>query len=133
MFNILFSCIFFVLMIRRPPRSTLTDTLFPYTTLFRSLAVQAPPDRGDFGVEFAVGDAQRLDGAHRMDHRRMVAPAETAADLWVGARRQFLRQIHGDLARPGDRAAATLRGHFRLVERLKTGRESGGEKGGQYW
>src|SRR3546814_13752808 len=28
-------CIFF-LMIRRPPRSTRTDTLFPYTTLFRS-------------------------------------------------------------------------------------------------
>src|SRR3546814_5012107 len=26
-------------MIRRPPRSTRTDTLFPYTTLFRSLAV----------------------------------------------------------------------------------------------
>src|SRR3546814_10631958 len=30
---------FFVLMIRRPPRSTRTDTLFPYTTLFRSMAV----------------------------------------------------------------------------------------------
>src|SRR3546814_1883075 len=30
-----FVCIFF-LMIRRPPRSTRTDTLFPYTTLFRS-------------------------------------------------------------------------------------------------
>src|SRR3546814_20543638 len=29
---------FFFLMIRRPPRSTRTDTLFPYTTLFRSLA-----------------------------------------------------------------------------------------------
>src|SRR3546814_18213504 len=29
------SCFFF-LMIRRPPRSTRTDTLFPYTTLFRS-------------------------------------------------------------------------------------------------
>src|SRR3546814_7686066 len=27
---------FFCLMIRRPPRSTRTDTLFPYTTLFRS-------------------------------------------------------------------------------------------------
>src|SRR3546814_17771331 len=27
---------FFFLMIRRPPRSTRTDTLFPYTTLFRS-------------------------------------------------------------------------------------------------
>src|SRR3546814_1551998 len=29
-------CSFFFLMIRRPPRSTRTDTLFPYTTLFRS-------------------------------------------------------------------------------------------------
>src|SRR3546814_9449759 len=28
---------FFFLMIRRPPRSTRTDTLFPYTTLFRSV------------------------------------------------------------------------------------------------
>src|SRR3546814_993488 len=32
--------LFFFLMIRRPPRSTRTDTLFPYTTLFRSWAVQ---------------------------------------------------------------------------------------------
>src|SRR3546814_1867447 len=32
---------FFFLIIRRPPRSTRTDTLFPYTTLFRSLT-QAP-------------------------------------------------------------------------------------------
>src|SRR3546814_16746715 len=32
-FNLFF---FFFLMIRRPPRSTRTDTLFPYTTLFRS-------------------------------------------------------------------------------------------------
>src|SRR3546814_17043767 len=31
---------FFFLMIRRPPRSTRTDTLFPYTTLFRSLALK---------------------------------------------------------------------------------------------
>src|SRR3546814_13683239 len=31
------SSLFFFVMIRRPPRSTRTDTLFPYTTLFRSL------------------------------------------------------------------------------------------------
>src|SRR3546814_17713241 len=40
-------CIFF-LMIRRPPRSTRTDTLFPYTTLFRSRCARsrtAPADR----------------------------------------------------------------------------------------
>src|SRR3546814_14579502 len=30
--------VLFFLMIRRPPRSTRTDTLFPYTTLFRSVA-----------------------------------------------------------------------------------------------
>src|SRR3546814_5992202 len=32
--------VFFFLMIRRPPRSTRTDTLFPYTTLFRSEAAR---------------------------------------------------------------------------------------------
>src|SRR3546814_1793693 len=31
-------------MIRRPPRSTRTDTLFPYTTLFRSLDPEAKPE-----------------------------------------------------------------------------------------
>src|SRR3546814_11369727 len=37
----LFFYTFFFLMIRRPPRSTRTDTLFPYTTLFRSCPVPA--------------------------------------------------------------------------------------------
>src|SRR3546814_14718732 len=32
----------FFLMIRRPPRSTRTDTLFPYTTLFRSYLFNQP-------------------------------------------------------------------------------------------
>src|SRR3546814_2445798 len=35
---------FFFLMIRRPPRSTRTDTLFPYTTLFRSPRRSPLPD-----------------------------------------------------------------------------------------
>src|SRR3546814_18223458 len=35
------STCFFFLMIRRPPRSTRTDTLFPYTTLFRSFVRSA--------------------------------------------------------------------------------------------
>src|SRR3546814_15854739 len=44
----LFDALFF-LMIRRPPRSTRTDTLFPYTTLFRSLGCMTfgEPDRGN--------------------------------------------------------------------------------------
>src|SRR3546814_18360072 len=38
----------FFLIIRRPPRSTRTDTLFPYTTLFRSWRHRSscPPSRG---------------------------------------------------------------------------------------
>src|SRR3546814_7425969 len=51
------SICFFFLRIRRPPRSTRTDTLFPYTTLFRStrdqtdviLCDQGPPDDGGPG------------------------------------------------------------------------------------
>src|SRR3546814_19245147 len=37
--------LFFFLMIRRPPRSTRTDTLFPYTTLFRSFHPMHWPPR----------------------------------------------------------------------------------------
>src|SRR3546814_21165890 len=36
----------FFLMIRRPPRSTRTDTLFPYTTLFRSVALGEDAEAG---------------------------------------------------------------------------------------
>src|SRR3546814_2189994 len=43
---------FFLLMIRRPPRSTRTDTLFPYTTLFRS-ADEALPGQS---VEHSLGN-----------------------------------------------------------------------------
>src|SRR3546814_10418281 len=45
MFSWLF-IFFFFLMIRRPPISTRTDTLFPYTTLFRSYAGVAQDARG---------------------------------------------------------------------------------------
>src|SRR3546814_7827280 len=41
-------------MIRRPPRSTLTDTLFPYTTLFRSPAAHPAPFRA--GVRWLEGE-----------------------------------------------------------------------------
>src|SRR3546814_14651629 len=38
------SLVFFFLMIRRPPRSTRTDTLFPYTPLFRSEIIRREND-----------------------------------------------------------------------------------------
>src|SRR3546814_15605716 len=51
-----FLIIFFFLMIRRPPRSTRTDTLFPYTTLFRSAAC-------------ILLHAHALSGSHRLPCR----------------------------------------------------------------
>src|SRR3546814_1696140 len=52
---VVFSHVFF-LMIRRPPRSTRTDTLFPYTTLFRSLEqVRRGPVEADLALLHEVG------------------------------------------------------------------------------
>src|SRR3546814_4251669 len=56
---------FFFLMIRRPPRSTRTDTLFPYTTLFRSRdsfagsspIIHAPHSRMLRAMRAAIEDA----------------------------------------------------------------------------
>src|SRR3546814_6284217 len=65
--------LFFFLMIRRPPRSTRTDTLFPYTTLFRSalgLRRCLPEDRGE-GAQHPPWRPARPgngDGARRQPH-----------------------------------------------------------------
>src|SRR3546814_13604407 len=71
-------------MLRRPPRSTLTDTLFPYTTLFRS------------GVELGVDDVLRIP---RQIHRRV---AEEIA-------RQFLQRMLLDGDRQPGREAVVRR------------------------
>src|SRR3546814_10779412 len=66
-------------MIRRPPRSTRTDTLFPYTTLFRSLPVEAAVDpprqcgpvaRVAQRVEFAPPPPRRPARPRRCGRRR---------------------------------------------------------------
>src|SRR3546814_8731446 len=56
-------------MTRRPPRSTRTDTLFPYTTLFRSGHVQ-------YGVEHIaqIRRARAASGLRRGQQRRDMAP-----------------------------------------------------------
>src|SRR3546814_13180578 len=60
---------FFFLMIRRPPRSTLTDPLFPYTTLFRAL---------EAGRARSIGFASREDG-ERDEYLRQL---ETATGIF---------------------------------------------------
>src|SRR3546814_11498903 len=52
--TVFLSVCFFLLMIRRPPRSTRTDTLFPYTTLFRSLGAEEVPRAEPSQLVFAM-------------------------------------------------------------------------------
>src|SRR3546814_12181698 len=58
---LLCDALFFFLMIRRPPRSTRTDTLFPYTTLFRSrrCSLQRGPQVSRVGVLALQGAFER--------------------------------------------------------------------------
>src|SRR3546814_2915522 len=66
---------FFVLMIRRPPRSTRTDTLFPYTTLFRSRTRRRRSMRSSRCSNGASTKKTRrpLHGQFRSDHRNRAA------------------------------------------------------------
>src|SRR3546814_15303736 len=71
--SMVFFCFF--LMIRRPPRSTRTDTLFPYTTLFRSVHLRAG---GQFGDHLALpGEAAEIrQGLLRDPRHRLVGRSE---------------------------------------------------------
>src|SRR3546814_14001765 len=60
--------IFFFLMIRRPPRSTRTDTLFPYTTLFRSQVPSELHAGGRPGVGGRLNEQLRPVRLHRLQH-----------------------------------------------------------------
>src|SRR3546814_17584983 len=62
---------FCVLMKRRPPRSTRTDTLFPYTTLFRSYRADRAEHRGRVRhPRGAAGVRPPADGTGGRRHRR---------------------------------------------------------------
>src|SRR3546814_3254650 len=59
-------------MIRRPPRSTRTDTLFPYTTLFRSegwIPLQGPEFYAEHDIDLRLGcEVTAIDAAARQVH-----------------------------------------------------------------
>src|SRR3546814_6097140 len=89
----------FFLMIRRPPRSTRTDTLFPYTTLFRS--DQALDSAAEVGA--GAGDHPGQDDGGR---GQPTVRSDALGDRELGRRRQ---------ARHGERAAGQAGGRARAV------------------
>src|SRR3546814_15027664 len=76
-------------MIRRPPNATRTDTLFPYTTLFRSdrdhllLRDEAVPAAERLGVVGGIGVIGGHVGAH--DARGVAGDVEAGPELVLGA------------------------------------------------
>src|SRR3546814_11064965 len=112
--------VFFFLMIRRPPRSTRTDTLFPYTTLFRSSARRFPSLQGvDLGQNRVDGQPHRTfvgagaagaaqPGADPLGQRAVSGYASdgVVAVGLRGARRR--RRVDGNRWCPGVRGDAPL-------------------------
>src|SRR3546814_13495404 len=72
---------FFFLMIRRPPRSTRTDTLFPYTTLFRSQHER--PEQQQRGAQAAARRAIRLGGTAFVADDEFIADDIVPLDLRI--------------------------------------------------
>src|SRR3546814_19589895 len=93
---LLVCCFFFFLMIRRPPRSTRTDTLFPYTTLFRSIGDGAAAGRhaADMARAGAQSRPSRLGGGPSVPPpcRRANDPQPTRAAR-RGARRRDRQSV----------------------------------------
>src|SRR3546814_12019862 len=100
-------------MRRRPPRSTLTDTLFPYTTLFRSLPVGSEV-RVTFEIGNGVSDTLvyqpgRADGPERWLDGRDVADLKTV-----------LRQLHLQFFSQGELSRMTSGSQGQVQDRKST-------------
>src|SRR3546814_19357838 len=109
---------FFFLMIRRPPRSTRTDTLFPYTTLFRSIDGQQDAgdvarhgarqeDRGIAAFPIDALAPQRNQPAHRVDLLRAAPLPGSRLD-----RTRTIALVRSEERRVGKECVSTCRSRW---------------------
>src|SRR3546814_13503162 len=122
-------CFFFFLMIRRPPRSTRTDTLFPYTTLFRSRPRAgtcqerkiSSPGMAACGFARRRGPRNDVRGQGGNRDGRRDGPGRGRGAKARGAGREGHRQLFASPERSARRGG-----------RDQIGRASSRERGGQY-
>src|SRR3546814_2434190 len=116
-------CICF-LMIRRPPRSTRTDTLFPYTTLFRSLidcAARIVAEAGVGGATIqAVADAAGVTKGGLLHHfpSKQILIEALFADLLEQLDAQLDAQLEGELEGDARSYGRFTRAYVRAMTRL---------------
>src|SRR3546814_13956806 len=125
---------FFFLMIRRPPRSTRTDTLFPYTTLFRSHQEEsAQPDREAElpQVRSRRAQARRVQGSQDQvirAQRVILSPARPGA----GFEQSRERPYRATRLRYASWPTSALTSSTKRISEIEIGRAAGRERGGQY-
>src|SRR3546814_19656563 len=123
-------------MIRRPPRSTRTDTLFPYTTLFRSLGDHRRLHLVQFGE--AVDHARSLlDGDAGADEVELAAKGGACLHDVIGAKLEAAAdrdRVHPAIAvvplidaHPG--AGHVLVAEARLTENIRAGPRTRADRG----
>src|SRR3546814_10144974 len=93
-------------MMRRPPRSTRTDTRFPYTSLFRSVGINRVTDTED-GKSRIVGDVAT---AEALAHVRAITPVPGGVGPMTIAvlLRNTLVAAHARAGLPRDRKSTRL-------------------------
>src|SRR3546814_17782079 len=123
-------------MIRRPPRSTRTDTLFPYTTLFRSALLRL----GDLLLALLIEEVhedEARDAEDRLPHLELrvvditVAVGELAApaDTDLEARRQRRKTLRHLL----DQARVRRQVSLGVPAPLAAGKRADERRGGKKW
>src|SRR3546814_17403956 len=112
-------------MIRRPPRSTRTDTLFPYTTLFRSLA--------QYEYLFINALTHSRHGIPNLELRIEEAPADFVQLVSLLYRRDDSGEDPPELRIPEGRDMQEIGSNvYPVLDKLKIGRASCRERMGHY-
>src|SRR3546814_8897947 len=108
-------------MLRRPPRSTRTDTLFPYTTLFRSLGLDAlrlepaARRRGIFGrdADMALAEPRRRAAFWPRERQAAMADAEIDGGIKL-AESKFVDDVRPDDAERSEEHTSELQSLMRI-------------------
>src|SRR3546814_10702644 len=111
-------------MIRRPPRSTRTDTLFPYATLFRSPGeINAKVAVGGLVVEpgdIVVGDADGVVAFPQANAEKLLAAVQARSEEHTSELQSLMRISYAVFCLKKKHNPQPRSNHIKLAKQLKT-------------